>query len=393
MAGLRGAVSQSSETHLNVPDIAVLAHKYRQSARFTKVMTQLMKRKRILHSPEYKSQERRPRGQATTVNHPSSSNYSSTDETFEFVDASFLTPGDLVAWPSQADMGRVRQVNSATQVVITRGVGTTAQTIPHGAEVQRLVRVEAEGYTIGSAFTTETTHVVNYIASQSTPAEWTDYQVKQASYIGGESQKQSRVKDDERQAAQDHMRDTNKMLLFSKKSKTTVNNRTLYTTHGLIPSIVSNIYNHSGGQAMTATQLVRSVIGPSWRDCDSTEKWAFVAGKIGEDLGLLGYDKFREVKGNRGKEMGFEVTSWRMPYGVLNFVHEPCFDTSTFYSESMVIADFEFLELAIWEDLDYQKDLQNKKDHMVLNEWTTKVGLDITYEEVHGFSYDLRTGT
>lgn len=393
MAGLRGPVAQSSETHLNVPDIAVLAHKYRKGARFTKVLTQLMKRKRVLLSPEYKSQERRPRGQATTINHPTSGSYASTDETMVMVDASFLTSGDLIAFPSQADMGRVRQVNSNTEVVVTRGVGATAQTIPHGAEVQRLVRVEAEGYTIGSAFQTETVHIVNYIASQSTPAEWTDYQVKAANYLGGESQKTSRVKEDEKQSAEDHMRDTNKMLLFSRKSKTTVNNRTLYTTHGLIPSITSNIYNHTGGSAMTVTQLVRNVIGPCWRDCDSTEKWGFCAGKINEDLGLLGWEKFREIKGNLDKQMGFSVTSWATGYGVLNFIHEPAFDTSTFYGEAMVIADFDFLELAIWEDLDYQKDLQNRNQHIVLNEWTTKVGLDITYEEVHGFSYDLRTGT
>lgn len=388
MAGLRGPVTMSSETHLNVPDIAVLAHKYRKGARFTKVLTQLMKRKRTLSSPEFKSQERRPRGQATTT----TSSYLSTDDTLNVADASFFTPGDLIAFPRVAEMGRVLAVNSTTQIYVTRGLGSTAQALNSGEEIQRLTRVEAEGYTIGSAFATETLHIVNYIASQSSPVEWTDYQAKQASYLSS-NQKTSRIKEDEKQAAEDHMRDTNKLLLFSRKSKTTVGTKTLYTPNGFIPSVTTNIYNHAGGSAMTVTQLVRNVIGPTWRDCDSTEKWGICAGKISEDIDLLGYEKFRELKNDFDKTMGFAVSSWKTSYGVLNLVHEPAFDTSTFYSEALAIADFDFLELAIFEDTDYQKERQPTNQHTILNEWTSKVGLDMTYEEVHGFAYDLRTGT
>ena len=86
------------------------------------------------------------------------------------------------------------------------------------------------------------------------------------------------------------------------------------------------------------------------------------------------------------------ASAYRTTRGTLNITHCPHFDVS-YYDESLLIVDPNFVRLAILQDTEYNKDLQPKNVKTKLNEWSTMLGLWMVYEEAHMTARDLRTGT
>jgi len=379
------------ETGSRVPDIHKLTLLESSAARFTRLLTMLRKDVRRLISPEYKVQERRPRGQVTRVNN--GAGYAAGDTSIVVDDSTIFSLGDIIEFCRAREMGRITDINYSTHTLtVTRGVGSTAASLNDDDYVLRIARVENEGYTVGASFVTDTTQVTNYVSCISTPVEWTNYQAKEASYLST-SQKESRMKADEMAMAIEHLREIDRQLLFSRKSKTTDgNSKNLYTTQGLFPSLTTNAYNHSGGAAITEAQWSRSILEPAWAANDSPEKYVLCANKVLSELEAFGRDKYRTMD-NDSQTAGFEIVAYRTTRGTVKIVHCPHFDAVNFYNEGGVVADFKFLRLAIFEDTRYEKDLQPKNIKAVQNEWCTAVGLDIEYEEAHVSFIDVRTGT
>ena len=386
---LRGPIATGMETTSRVPYVSKLALLEPSAARFLVLLTKLKGKTEPIFSTDYKVQERRPRGQSTTVLAGGALS-GATD--INLTATSHLSVGDLIVVPARSYMARVTAINSATNVSVTPNVGTSASALTAADAVLRVARVENEGYTVGQSYVTDTTQTTNYISTISTPVEWTNYQAKDASYVAPD-QKASRIADDEEAAAIEHMREIDRQLLFSYKSKTTDgNNRNLLTTNGMIPSIVTNTYDHSGSAVITESQFNQYIAEPTWRNNGaSSEKYCLAANKVltifeGFGIGRL---QFQEVK---SRALGFEISAYRTTRGTLNITHCPHFDVS-YYDESLLIVDPNFVRLAILQDTEYNKDLQPKNVKTKLNEWSTMLGLWMVYEEAHMTARDLRTGT
>lgn len=383
---LRGAVATGMETASKVPFVCRLALLEPEAARFLVFLSNVQKDTVQLRSTDYKVQERRPRGQSTTMG--ASALAGAT--TITLTDTSHLSVGDLIWVPARSYQGRINAVNSATSVDVTPDLGSTTTALTSGDAVLRVARVMNEGYTVLSSYVTDTTQTTNYVSTISTPVEWTNYQSKDQSYLS-DNQKSSRMKADETAMAIEHMREIDRQLWFSVKSATTdSNSKRLLTTQGMLASISTNSYDHSGGSTITETQFNQYVVEPIWRNNGaSTEKWLFAASKtlsIFEGFGI-GRLQFQEVK---SRELGFSISGYRTTRGLLNVVHNPHFDVS-YYDESCCIVDPKFVKLAILQDTEYLKDMQPKNVKTIQNEWSTMMGLYMVYEEAHGKGRDFRT--
>ena len=388
--GLRGAMATGMETASNKPYVCRLVDMEPEAARFLTLLTKAKGETEKLPAMEFTQQERRPRGQSTTLGATGSATAAAQQLTF--ASTSHLSVGDLIFIPARSYQARVQSVDSATLATVQAADATSIAATPTNADaVLRVSRVMNEGYTVGTSYLTDTTQTVNYASIISTPVEWTDIQTKTQSYLGGD--RVSRVAKDEKAMMIEHLRDVDRQLWFSVKSKTTDgNSRNLYTTNGMLNQISTNVYDHTGSAVITEAQFNQSIVEPSWRNNgSSTSKWLFAANKtltIFEGFGI-GRLQFQEVK---SRELGFDISGYKTTRGSLLITHCPHFDVS-YYDESLVIVDPNFVKLGIFQDTEYQKDLQPKNVKTTLNEWSTIVGLYMVYEEAHLKARDLRTGT
>lgn len=394
---LPGVISTGMETASRKPDIYELTLLEKSAARFLRLLTKLRNDIRKLNSPVYKTQERRPRGQQTRVN--LSAGYTALDEEIIVDDSSIFSEGDLAILTRIQEMVRIRSITRSTHtLLITRGVGSTAAAINDNDYILRVSRVENEAYTIGPSYVTDTTQVTNYASTVSTPVEHSNLQVLEHSYLsGGTDNKTNRVKADEFAMSIEHLREIDRQLMFSFKSATLdANNRYLYTTGGMIPSIVTNVYNHAGGVQMTEAQYNTNMVRPAWGN-DSTEKWQLSSNKFLSVMESFQRDKVYYEPGEM-QTMGFAVSKYKTTRGVINVVHHPHLDATPYYEEGAVIIDFNHVRLALLQDTKYDKGpsgngLQVPNQRTKLSEWSTICGLDIQYEEAHLWGYDVVTGT
>lgn len=395
--GLAGVISTGHETASRKPDIYELTLLEKSAARFLRLLTKLRNDIRKLKSPVYKTQERRPRGQQTRIN--LGAGYLSTDLQVVVDDSSIFSEGDLALITRSQEMVRITAITRSTHTLtITRGVGSTAAAINDNDYVLRISRVENEAYTIGPSYVTDTTQVTNYASTISTPVEHSNLQALEHSYLaGGVDNKTSRVKADEFAMSIEHLREIDRQLMFSFKSVTLdANNRSLYTTGGMIPSITTNIYNHSGSAQLTEAQYNTYVAAPSWGN-DSVEKWQLSSNKA---LSVMESFQRNNVNYDPGQDqtIGFSVSKYKTTRGVINVVHYPHLDATPYYEEGAVVIDFNHVRLALLQDTTYDRGpanngLQVPNQRTKLNEWSTICGLDIQYEEAHLWSYDWVTAT
>lgn len=164
----------------------------------------------------------------------------------------------------------------------------------------------------------------------------------------------------------------------------------------MIPSIVTNVYNHAGGVQMTEAQYNTNMVAPAWGN-DSTEKWQLTSNKFLSVMESFQRDKVYYDPGEM-QTMGFSVSKYKTTRGVINVVHHPHLDATPYYEEGAVIVDFNHVRLALLQDTKYDKGpsgngLQVPNQRTKLSEWSTICGLDIQYEEAHLWGYDVVTAT
>ncbi|MFI0608638.1 MAG: DUF5309 family protein [Anaerolineae bacterium] len=384
---VRGTVNTASESATRVPIVHELQLLEKSAARFLRLLTKLRGSVREVNSPTFKIQERRPRGQSTRVNMVGG--YVAIDTVITVDDASIFSKGDTVLFTRAQEMARVVDINyTANTIELSRGMGSTPAVLNDDDYLLRIARVEDEGYNVGASWVTSTTHVTQYAGTISTPVRWSNYMVKEWSYLS-KSQRKSRKKADEDAMAIEHLREIDRALLYSRKAAIASTGGTLYSSAGLIPSITTNVYDHAGGTAITETQYNTNCIEPAWAYGPSTKKYQLSSSKALSELGRFQRDNVYYEPGVE-QTMGFEVSKYRTIRGEISIVHCPHLDVP-YYDESLVIADFNFLRLALFEDTKYNESIQNPESKTILNEWSTICGLDLEYEECHVFARDLRT--
>lgn len=390
---LRGTMATGLETASNVPDIYKLALLEDSAARFLRVLVEVKKSYRKLKSHTYLTQERRPRGSYTRINF--GAGYGTTDLTFTVDSPADFQAGDTILIPRTQEQMRLETVDytGLTITATARGLGSTATAILDDDYVMRLARNMSEGYTTPASFLTDTTQKTNYCETINTSVEWTDQQQDTASYLSAD-QDGSRIKADLKAMAIEHLKDIERAILFHQKSTSTDSNgKKLLITDGLIPSIDTFIVDHSGGVALTESQYNSLVLEKAYRKSPTNKKFGYTSNKV---LGLIeGYGRgvLRFLEGD-SQTLGFDVSAYRTGRGTVKILHHPMLDdVPYYYDECQVIADMAWIRLAMMQDTVYRPNIQNKKDHVRLDEWETKLGLDMEYEECHVFARDLITAS
>lgn len=395
MAPITGAVNLAGYTAGHVPQIHKLQMLLRNAARLMRLMTKLRKKVATCNNYEFDVQERRPRGDGSQINF--GAGYPLGTETSLVVDsANVFSPGDLVYIPRTGETLRVNDVNYNTNTLDVTGgrsldAGAAAALLDDDY-IMRVARVMAEGYTVGASYVTGITTVTNYVGTVSTPVEWTNHQLNTWSYLS-EDQRNSRMDADRKAMAIEHLRDCNKLIMFSEKSKTSDSNGNyIYTPTGVIPGTVTNSYNHSGGSPITEDEFIRYIIEPLCNnDSDSTDVFVIMSGVAMTEVEGFGRDYLQMSPDS--KTLGFPVKQYMTGRRTFNLVHEPVFDRVTYYSEALWGCDLEYLELALMQDTKLNENIGNKKDKRRLDEWETQLSVKQSYEETCLLALDLRTGT
>ena len=393
---LRGPIATGVETASNVPDIYKLALLEDSAARFLRVLVEVKKSYRKLKSHTYLTQERRPRGSYTRINN--GAGYTSADLTFTLDAVADFSTGDTILIPRTQDQLRIDSVDYTGLTITVDGRGnrgTTAVAILDNDYVMRISRNMAEGYTTPASWVTDTTQKTNYAECINTPVEWTDQQQDTASYLSAD-QNGNRLKADLKAMAIEHLKDIERALLFHFKSTSTDSNgKKLLITDGLIPSIDTFVYDHSGGVQITEAQYQSLVLEKAYRKSPTNKKYGYTSNKFLGVLDQYGTGKQAlEYLAGESTTLGFAVSAYRTSRGIVKILHHPMLDdVPYYYDESQVIADMAWIRLAMMQDTKYRPNIQNAKDHVRLDEWETKLGLDMEYEECHVFARDLITAT
>lgn len=384
---LRAAASISGvEAYSRVPDYAKLSLLEKDAMRFSIALTKLKRRIRRVHNHEYKMQERRPRGRYTAVNN--GGGYTATDESMVVDDGSIFTPGDTAYFPVEDELIQIGTVNGNTISNLRRGVGNsgTGAVIPDNAELIRVARNVPEGFTAGESYITGTSEITNYIEMISTPVEWTKDQLQEWSRIS-DDEKHSRQEADREAMAIEHVKECESALWFHKKDTSTSGGRTQFITDGFFNLVTTNVYNHPGPDPITEDEFVENLMEPCFMHGSTTEKYMWTPSRV---LGIMeGWGKdYLRLEENLSQTLGFEVLYFRTTRGKLNIVYHPMFEVPVF-RHACAITDLAYLRLALMQDTDYEEDIQNPKDRVKLDQWVTKLGLDMVYEECHAAGYGL----
>jgi hypothetical protein len=246
-----------------------------------------------------------------------------------------------------------------------------------------------EGYTVGASYITDTIQTTNYPSTISTPVEWTNLQLKEWSYLG-KGFKENRMRADKKAMAIEHLKEIEKHILFSYKSKVTdADGKNLYFTNGILASIQTNVHNHGGAADMTEDEFIENVVEPLFRVGDSTKKMMAMSSRCLSIMESWGRENLR-FEEKMEHTMGFPVGRYRTTRGEIKVFHHPMLDVvpEEYISESVIGFDLSFLRLAMVEDTKYNPDLQLPNQKVKLDEWSTIIGLDVEYEETMVHSYD-----
>lgn len=388
MAPIIGTIQKGSDPTSKVPDIGRLQLLQKSAARWTRLLTKVRRRVRKPHNFEFQTQESRPRGVQTTINH--GGGYNSGDTVWRVTNSRVFSVGDQLI---NGRTGHTVQIESIDYVNHDLSIEhlTNAASVNNGDYISRVANTAAEGYTVGPGYMVETSRITNYVQTVTTPIEWTDMEMEEWSYLS-EDQRQARMDIDRERMAIEHIKDVNRALLLSRKhTGVDSDGNTIYFCNGLWYSITSREYDHSGGSAITETQFLRNVVEPVFLNAgDSTEKWALCSRKALTEIAGFGRDKLRFLQ-KESQTLGFNVTAYSDGSGEINLVHEPNFDEHNFWSEAMVVTDLNYIQLALKKDTEHRTELQNRKDSVSLEEWRTRVSLDMAFEECMIRVRDLRT--
>lgn len=276
-----------------------------------------------------------------------------TTTTFTVVSSTNLVPNMLMRAQSTGEIVIVNQILSATQVLVTRGIGSTAAAISNSVNF----------YQVGSAFEESS---LRPQALQINPVRVTNYtQIFRNTWaLSGSAQAtqviagDSTVQESRQDCAMFHAADIEKALFFGKKSQGSRNGQPFRTMDGLL-NIVDTLGNYPSSYAavnvFTAasttnyTQL-EAMLDPVFNQTTDMKagntRVLFVGGAARKVLNNIGRLNGTYDISQRDNSYGLQFSNIKIARGDFNMVEHPLFNSNADWSKQAVAVDLSTFSLA-----------------------------------------------
>lgn len=288
-----------------------------------------------------------------------------TVTTFTVTSTTNLLPGQIHRVDSTGENVIINSVISATQVQVTRGVGTVAAAaISNSVSLYQVGNAYEESSTRPNALIINPVRITNY--TQIFRNTWAiSDTVRATQMIAGETN----VAESKQDCAAFHAADIEKALIFGQKSQGTRNGQPFRTMDGLI-SIVGNLayYPSSYGSANVTTlgattnyTQLEAALDPVFNQTTdpkvANERVFFVGGAMKRVLNNIGRLNGTYMMVDGQTSWGLQFSTFKTARGTFRVIEHPLFNTNTSWSKMGVAVDLSTFRVAYLGD----RKTQNKE--------------------------------
>lgn len=310
------------------------------------------------------------------------------DTTFTVTSTTNILPGMIMRVDSTGENIIINSVISATQVTVTRAVGSVAAAV---------IAAAVALYQVGNAFEESSLRPQSLIIN---PVRITNYTqifrntwaisdtIRQTMMIAGDTN----FAESKQDCASFHAADIEKALFFGQKSSGTRNGSPFRTMDGLIPivgtlsyypSYYSAVNVNTAGATTNYTQL-EGFLDPMFNQSTdpkvANERVAFVGGtakKVLNNIGRLN-GTYQMVDGQTS--WGLQFTTFKIARGTVRVIEHPLFNTNTSWSKMMVSVDLSSFRVAYLGDRKTQNKEFNTEGDSAQDNGIDAVGGTLTTE-------------
>lgn len=276
-----------------------------------------------------------------------------TDTTFTVASTANVLPGMLMRAQSTGEVVIINQVLSATQVLVGRGVGSTAAAIADNVNLYQVGNAFEESSIRPNALQINPVRITNY--TQIFRNTWALSGSAQATQvIAGEST----IQENRQDCAAFHAADIEKALFFGTKSQGTRNGQPFRTMDGLL-NIVSNLtYYPSSFSAVNVftaaattnfTQL-EAMLDPVFNQTTDpkagNQRVLFVGGTARKVINNIGRLNGTYMINNGETGYGLQFGKFNIARGSFNMVEHPLFNSNADWAKQAVAVDLSTFRVA-----------------------------------------------
>lgn len=277
-----------------------------------------------------------------------------TDTVFTVATTADVLPGMLMRAESTGEVIIVNTILSATQVAVTRGVGSTAAAIADDVNLYQVGNAFEESSLRPNALQINPVRITNY--TQIFRNTWALSGSAQATQvIAGEST----VAESRQDCAAFHAADIEKALFFGTKSQGTRNGQPFRTMDGLRNIILNPAYypasyggvvnNTTAGSTTNFTQL-ETALDPVFNQATDpkvgNERVLFVGGaarKVINNIGRLNGTYYIQ---NGQTSFGLQFGSFNIARGSFRMIEHPLFNSNVAWSKYAIAVDLSTFRVA-----------------------------------------------
>lgn len=276
-----------------------------------------------------------------------------TTNTFTVVSTTNVLPGMLMRAQSTGEVVIVNQVLSATQVLVGRGIGSTAGAIGSGVNLYQTGNAYEESSIRPNALQINPVRITNF--TQIFRNTWALSGSAQATQvIAGEST----VAENRQDCMAFHAADIEKALFFGTKSQGTRNGQPFRTMDGLL-NIVGNLsyyppsyaaVNVYTALATTNYTQLENMLDPVFNQATDpkagNERVVFVGGQSRKVLNNIGRLNSTYMMQNGQTSYGLKFSSFNIARGSFNMIEHPLFNTNPDWAKQAVVVDLSTFRVA-----------------------------------------------
>jgi hypothetical protein len=295
-----------------------------------------------------------------------------------FDTGSIFSAGDIIKVPATGECLIVTAVNpdgdNANEFTVVRGYGSTsAAIITDSSPVVIIGNANEEGSGVRTIKTTQESEVFNYSQIFKTAFGVTNTQNASQFYGGNDLSYQQKKKGIE------HTIDIARAFYFGEKKYDTTGTHPKRTTAGLLSFLTANNYDASG--ALTQSEFDQNVCEVCFK-YGSAEKLMLASARVLSVINTWALGKLQIEQGE--KTFGLSVTKYVSPFGILNIVHEPLFEGTTYggYAAIIDVENIKYRPLK-GRDTKLETNIQANDVDGRTDQYITEAGLEVRSPKTH----------
>lgn len=268
-----------------------------------------------------------------------------TTTVFTVASTSDVLPGMLMRAESTGEVVIINSALSATQVSVTRGVGSTAAAIADNVNLYQIGNAFEESSVRPNALQINPVRITNY--TQIFRNTWALSGSAQATQvIAGETT----VAENRMDCAAFHAADIEKALFFGTKSTGTRNGQPFRTMDGLINIVRANAANYTVAGATTNFTQLETMLDPVFNQATDpkagNERVLFVGGSARKVINNIGRLNSTYYIQNGATSYGLQFGQFNIARGTFRMIEHPLFNSNSDWSKYAIAVDLSTFRVA-----------------------------------------------